>query len=411
MKRYRRTALPQYIILLLIILVIIGIGFLSKFVMESVPFLDYFALPWAATRSWLLEGSNPYGADITQVALTNISESGYLARLPEITELRHPIINLFFYLPFSLIPYFYSRILWMTILFISVILLSYYAFHMIRLKPTKIEIIGLIILSVIWLPSLYGILTGQLSILIMLIMVVSLYLISVEKFQAAGFLLALVFGSLPTSLFLIIYVFIYAISRRKWSIITASLSGVAFLIIVSLLMYPSWLLNWFGVIFNLFEDLDWVQTPLMTLASFLPGINRFLSIFFHATLGVYLLFMWINTARQNNRNLNWNAAAILIISFIFHIQADLTLLILLIPSIFMIFHFSQDRWKIVGVVISWIMVLAITVGSWLPIIEDPDFTRGISSLGLQIGLPLFLLLAMLWIRWWAIKIPRLPSEN
>jgi len=102
-KRYRRTATTQYLIVILITLSIIGIGLLSAFVMSFVPFLDEFALPWAAGRMWLLDGESPYSQSAIQDAESAIDESNFLGVLPDSQVLRHPLLNLLFYLPFKLL--------------------------------------------------------------------------------------------------------------------------------------------------------------------------------------------------------------------------------------------------------------------------------------------------------------------
>ncbi|MDY6846601.1 MAG: hypothetical protein SVP52_05645, partial [Chloroflexota bacterium] len=109
MKRYQNTKASQYIIVGLLLASILAAGFSSTLLMQRVPFEDYFVLPWAAGRSWLLEGVNPYDASINQIAEEAISESVYLAKLPVETVLLLPMLDLVFYLPFSLIPYEISR--------------------------------------------------------------------------------------------------------------------------------------------------------------------------------------------------------------------------------------------------------------------------------------------------------------
>jgi len=410
MKRYQRTALPQYLYVFLILLAIIGVGFLSKIVMERIRFVDYFALPWAAGRTWLLEGSNPYDPSVINIVNRSISESEYLAVLPDVETLQHPLINLIFYLPFSLLPYPLARSIWMVFQLGAFFTACYYSIRLVGWKISNLEMLGLMILSFLWLPSLLGILTGQLTLFILLISILCIYLIESEKDMTAGFLMALLVGSLPQSIFILISLIILAFAQRRWSILTSFLSGTAFLLVVTVLLLPSWFIDWLSVILDVFNSFAWVQTPLMQLASLLPGIEQFMVIFLHAVFGILLLFIWITTARKTGRVLIWNAALILVLTFILHIQINVSLLVSILLGLMLVFRFWAERWGVIGKVLSWAALLSISAGSWLPHIKSVDFTQNIPTPFLIFVLPLLVFLALLWIRWWVVKIPRLNDE-
>lgn len=410
-QRYRRTVTSQYIFVGLIIAGIIGIGYIGTIVMTRVPFVDHFAIPWAAGRSWLLEGINPYESTVIAEAEAIIAESGYMAILPEQNVLMHPLINLIFYLPFSLIPYPISRAIWLTILAISVGLIGLLSFKLSGWKTTKFELLGGITLFIIWLPGVYAILTGQLAPIILLLTFAGVHLLLDEQDMTAGFLLALTFGALPTTVLILIPIMIWSISQRRWSLISAYFSGVAFIMIISLLMLPSWPMEWLGIMLNTLENRDWIQTPLMELALLLPGIVDFMSFTLHGVFIIYLLTLWITISGKIGRIFTWKLSAVLVIAFLLHIQPTYFHLFLILPAMFLVFHFWSDRWKLFGRILSWSVIFGIVGVSWLFVNAETVLTQRISLPILSVSLAMLVIGGMIWNRWWAFRIVKLPFDQ
>ncbi len=406
-KRYRRTAVSQYIFVGLILIALLIFGYLSTLVMKSVPFVDHFALPWAAGRSWLLEGENPYDPVVSQMAEDAIADANYSGQLPEQGILVHPIINLFFFLPFSLIPYPISRAIWVIILTLCAGLLVHFSLKFSEWELSKIEKFAFITLLVIWYPGLYTILTGRLTVVLVFTSLLGLLFLKSGKYTAAGFLLALTAGSLPLTFLVIVLAILWSISRRQWSFLIALFSGIAFLLIISFLMLPSWPLDWLRTLLGTYQDFTWVQTPIMTLATFLPGIANFLSLTFHGLIGIYVLVLFINLFRKSDRVLMWNALAMLVIAFLLHVRFSIPELYLVIPPLLLVFRYFSERWSLAGKIAICIAVILVSAGSWILVLPDVRFTESISITPLTIGLPLFVFISMLWIRWWAVKLTRL----
>lgn len=380
-------------------------------IMQRIPFSDYFVLPWSAGRLWLLEGVSPYDETVTSLARSTLNQSSFLGSLPITETLIDPAINLVIYLPFSLIPYEISRVIWTTLLVLIVGLIGYFSTKLSGWRITLIEKIGVIFFCLIWLPGINVILKGQMSPIIVLLILISIYLILKERDTQAGFILALTFGSLPTTGLIILLLIIWCISRQRLSILTAYFSGVAFLFAVTLLLLPSWPLNWLRVILDSFGSWDWIHTPLMTLATILPGIANYLSIFFHVILAVYLVILWITLLGKTGRVFTWKVLAMLVVAYLFHVKAAVSQLYLVIPALFMVFRFWSERWRLFGRSSSWFILILLLAGSWLFARPNISFLSDVSMPLLSVGLPVLVFVGMIWIRWWALEIPHLPFES
>jgi len=410
MKRYKRTSISQYVFVGLILLGIVALCFINAAIMRRISFKDKFVTPWAATRLWLLEGASPYDGSINAYAEDILSESTYLASL-ESETLIEPAVNLIFYLPFSLIPYEVSRAIWMTILMIASGAIGYFGLLLSGWKISGVEKIGVIILSAVWLPGASSVLTGQLTPIIIFLILASIYLILREKDTQAGFLLALTFGSFLLSTLVSLILLIWCISRRRWSVIFAYLSGVVFLFILTLLIIPSWPLDWLRVILNHYSDWSWINTPLMELANILPGIANYLSIFFHVLFAIYFLYLGITMLRKSGREFTWKVLSLLVLSYLFHFQASINEVFLVLPAAFLMFRFWSERWRLVGRMLTWGLIALISVGPWLTVEINTSFIEEITLPVLVAGFPILVIAGMVWIRWWAFNIPKLPFEE
>ncbi|MBW6464939.1 MAG: DUF2029 domain-containing protein [Brevefilum sp.] len=411
MKRYRRTAASQYLVVIIIFLSIIGVGLLSAFVMSHVPFTDDFVLPWAAGRSWLLDGESPYAPLIIQQSASVIDETPFLASLPDTPVFREPLLSLVFYLPFSLMSYATARVIWMTILAICVGMIGFFSIQLSGWKGSPFEQFGAILLMVFWLPGASAILTGQLAPIIIVLILAGVYLVINGQDTTAGLLLSLTFSVFPTSGLILIVLLIWGISMRRWSLVSGYFSGVIFLLVISWLVMPSWFTEWAAVMLDTYQGWGWVSTPLMNLAGLLPGIASPLSIFLHGAMIVYSIMLTITILGQSGRAFLYKTFVVFILAYLLHVQPRIFLLLLLIPALFMVFRSWAERWGLVGNLLSWFVLILIGGGSWFLVETAFDFTQPTYKPWLTFGYPLLVLMGMVWIRWWALRIPRLPYDT
>ncbi len=411
MKRYQRTAASQYLALAVILISVAGIGLLGSFVMSRVPFVDHFALPWAAGRAWLLMGESPYEASVAELAHEAIGESPYQALLPDSQAFTQPLLTLVFYLPFSLIPYALSRVLWMTLLSLCVGLIGYLSMRLAGWKVSTFAALAVLLVVVFWLPSVTAILSGHLAPLIIALLMLGVYLITDEQDTTAGFLLALTISSFSTSGLVLLLFVVWSISTRRWSILAAVLSGFVFLVTLSFLILPSWFMSWAAALFEVFQGGAWFSTPLMQLAQLLPGIANFLQIFLHALAGIYAIYILISALGRSESAFLYKISGFFILAYLLHIQGSIIYLPLVIPALLLVFQYWTERWGKLGQWISWGALALVGAGSWLLIIPDVNFSAPFNVPLLTLGFPLFVLLGMVWIRWWALSIPKLPYET
>ena len=261
-----------------------------------------------------------------------------------------------------------------------------------------------------WLPGASAILAGHLAPIIIVLLLAGIYLVVNGQNTTAGLLLSMTFSSFPSSGLILIVLLIWGASQRRWSLLSGYFSGVIFLLVISWLVMPSWFMEWAAVMIETYQGWDWVNTPMMSLAALLPGITSPLSIFLHGSLIVYSIMLTVTILGQSDRIFLYKIFTVFIIAYLLHIEPSIFLLILMIPGMFMVFRSWSDRWGLFGKLLSWGVLVLIGVGSWLLVYSTTDFMQPDYGPFLTIGYPLLVLLAMIWIRWWALRIPKLPYE-
>lgn len=411
MKRYRRTAVSQYLVVVMVLIAVIGFGLLSSLVMSEVPFTDYFVIPWAAGRSWLFDGVSPYEPSVIQLAIETVQESSFQAQLPESQVVTLPILSLLFYLPFSVIPYAISRIIWMTLLGICVGLIGFLSIRLSGWKLSMLEIFGVVLILIVWPPGVEAILGGHLAPMIIVLLLIGIQLILIEQDTTAGLILALTASSFISSGLVLLIVLIWSVSKKRWAIISGFFSGFIFLLILSWLIIPSWFLSWFSTLFNTYEGWGWIMTPLMGLAALLPGVATSLSIFLHAIFIIYFFSLLITIIGKTGRPFSYKLSAVFVAAYLLQPRAALFHLLLVVPGLLLVFRFWAERWGLIGRLFSWTLFILIGMGTWILIYPDVNFTTPLYAPMLSIGFALFVFMGLIWIRWWALNIPQLPYKG
>jgi hypothetical protein len=113
---------------------------------------------------------------------------------------------------------------------------------------------------------------------------------------------------------------------------------------------------------------------------------------------------------KTEREFTWKVLMMMVVSYLFHVTASVNQLFFVIPAMFMFFRYCSERWRLFGRIFSWVILLFIFTGSWLLFNPEISFDLELSMPVLSIGLPLLVFIGMIWIRWWALRIPRLPFE-
>jgi hypothetical protein len=392
-----------YIVAILIIAALIMVTWANyKFVQEN-PGGNDFLVHWVGTRALLVDGLSPYSDTVAEriqtLAYGRPAEPGE-------HELRvaYPLYSGLIFLPYALIAdYDLARAVWMTTLEVALIGLAFLSLNLTRWKMSLWLLPLFLLFSVFWYHSLRPLINGNTVILVALFLAGAFAAIKSERDELAGILLALSTIKPHLVLLPIIFVLIWTISFGRWKTLGWMLISLGLLSISAALFIPDWPLQ------NLREIMAYVSynppgTPGAVFEIWLPATGRKLGWGLSVILGLILLVEWILVRRKEFRWFLWTAGLTLVVSQWIGIQTDPGNFILLFLPLVLVFAMWAERWGRAGdVVIIFVMGLLFVL-PWVIFLQTITYgDQPMQHPVMFFPLPLFLLISLYWVRWWAIR--------
>ncbi len=370
-----------------------------------------FLVHWVGTRALFVDGLSPYSDAVAE----RIQTLAYgRPALPGEHELRvaYPMYSALVFLPFALISdYELARALWMTTLEAALIGLAFLSLKLTRWKMSIWLLPFLLIFSIFWYHSLRPLVNGNAVILVALALVAAFAALKTGRDELAGVLLA--FSTIKPHLVIlpIIFILIWTISYGRWRTLGWMLISLVLLSISAALFVPDWPLQ------NLREILAYSSynppgTPGAAFETWLPAAGRRLGWALSALMGLILVTEWVSVRRREFRWFLWAGCLTLVISQWIGIQTDPGNFILLFFPLVLVFSIWVERWGRAGSVLTSITLFLLFIVPWVIFLQTVTYgNQPLQHPILFFPLPLFLLITLYWVRWWAIKPRRLLVEE
>lgn len=392
---------------ILFILIIGGLVFVNYQYSKNNPGGNDFLVHYIGARSLIYDNLSPYSDAVAEKI--QIAAYGHPAQGIE-HELRvaYPLYSVFLFAPFSLVnDYVIARALWMTILEIALIVITFQSFQIFDWKPDLKIQAGILLFSLIWYHAVRGIINGNAIILITLLITSAFNAIKKYRDSLAGFLLAISTIKPHLVILLLPFVVIWAIYQRRWKLILWFSGSFACLIFLGWIIIPDWIVQ------NLWEVIKYPEyNPAGTLASaiaeWLPVIENQLKWGIAAILGLILVFEGWRARTKDLKHFLWTSSLVILISQWIGIQTDPGNFVLLFPVIILIVSVLDKKWKERGNQITSFVLLLFFVLPWLLfILTIQKSYQPIQSPLMFIPVPLLCFLGLYWVKWWMIS----PSSN
>jgi hypothetical protein len=400
-----------YLSAILIIGVLVLITWANYNFVQQNPGGNDFLVHWVGTRALFVDGLSPYSDTVAE----RIQALAYgRPALPGEHELRvaYPMYSALVFLPFALIgDYELSRALWMTILEAALIGLAFLSLKLTRWKMSIWLLPFFLIFSLFWYHSLRPLINGNAVILVALTLVAAFAALRAGRDELAGVLLA--FSTIKPHLVIlpIIFILIWAISYGRWRTLGWMLITLVLLSISAALFVPDWPLQ------NLREILAYSSynppgTPGAAFETWLPATGSQLGWALSALMALILVVEWVFVRRKEFRWFLWTGCLTLVISPWIGIQTDPGNFILLFFPLVLVFSMWVERWGRAGSVLTSISMFLLFIVPWGIFLQTVTYgDQPLQHPIMFFPLPLFLLIALYWVRWWAIKPRRLLVEE
>ena len=400
-----------YIVAILIMAAIVMVTWANYIFVQENPGGNDFLVHWVGTRALMVDGLSPYSDTVAERIQT--FAYGRPAE-PGEHELRvaYPLYSGLIFLPYALIAdYDLARAVWMTTLEAALIGLAFLSLNLTRWKMSLWLLPLFLLFSVFWYHSLRPLINGNAVILVALFLAGAFAAIKSERDELAGILLALSTIKPHLALLPIIFVVIWTISSGRWKTLGWMLISLVLLSISAALFVPDWPLQ------NLREILAYVSynppgTPGAVFEIWLPATGRRLGWGLSVILGLILFGEWIIARKKEFRWFLWAGSLTLVVGQWIGIQTDPGNFILLFLPLVLVFAMWGERWGRVGNgVIIFVMALLFVL-PWVIFLQTIAYAdQPMQHPVMFFPLPMFLLITLYWVRWWAIQPRQLLVEE
>jgi hypothetical protein len=369
-----------------------------------------FLVHWVGTRALLLEGTSPYSDEVAEQIQT--LAYGRPARVGE-HELRvaYPLYSQIFFLPFALIAdYTLARAVWMTALQVGLILLAVFSLRLADWRPGVWLLLVYFLFAVFWYHGLRPLINGNAVIFVGVLLAGTFLALRSGRDELAGLLLA--FSTVKPQVVVVpmTFILVWTLSHRRWRTLVWLLITVVLLSAGMALFVPDWPLQ------NIREVLRYPAynppgTPGAAFSEWWPGIGERLGWVLSAVVGIITLLEWVAARGKGFRWFLWTASLTLVTSQWIGIQTDPGNFVVLFIPLALVFAVWEERWGSRGRWVILGIMLALFAGLWLLFVRTiTDVGQPLQHPVLFFPVPLFLLIALYWIRWWAIRPSRLAVE-
>lgn len=405
--RTKRPDLMFFGVVIVILLMAAGLTLLNQQVVVPMGGNEVFAPLWEAARyANTHESGNPYLPEA--VARANI----LLEDSPRPARFVYPYYSLLLFGPISLVsPYSLARAVWMTLTIMCAVGLTIGGLVLTRWRPK----FGLVLLYLVFSLGSYhavrAMFLGNPAVIVSLLILVGLLLVTREQYGMAGVFFGLSIIKPQLVALLLPFVLIWAVSKRRMSLVWSLLVTVSLLVGGSFYLFPRWFAYNYSQMLRFFVE-GFPSSLGAVIWTWLPDSGPRLMAFFAIGLVVWLLVEWWQAFGKDVRWFLWTSGLTIVISSMIGLPASLSDQVLLVVPLVLVLSTWVQRWpgsgeQLAAVVMGLILFLEwglvwLTMGGSLTSAPAPLMI---------FFLPLLVLILLYWARYWAISSVRMKVSH
>lgn len=401
MNSTRQKNVINLIVIIFLVIIISGLVWGNISYVTKNPGGNDFLVHWVATQNFVYESISPY-SDTTALEIQTMVY-GRAAR-PGEHELRpaYPLFSIFLFLPFGLIKnYFISRAIWMTVLEISLFLSVFLLIKVTQLKLDKLLLAAVFVFSIFWYHGLRALINGNAVVLLLFCFVLCIYAIQVKQDELAGIVLGLTMIKPQVGFAFILFIMFWSLINKRYKIIFWFLGSLTMLIVLSLFLSPTWPIQFLQEVLR-YPGYNPPGTPATALAQIMPGIGNRVGLAISILSAIVLMIEWFLGRKSAGIEFVWICSVTLILGQWLNIQTDPGNFIVMLPGLFVVFRLVDDRWPNFGSLINFIILGVLFVVPWgIFLFTLSNEYQPIQSPIMFFPVPVLILLALYWVRWWA----------
>lgn len=396
-----QTARNRRLILLLaaLLALLLIVNVVASYQMFTRPYPGFndYATPWEAARSFFYEGINPYSAQAS-LNIQTLLYGGPAAPDQQPNHYAYPFYTLAVAWPLIHMDYAWATAIWLVAcetLLIGALVLQLAAY---RWRPPPMVLAALVLLSLLSYPGARGLILGQVSHLVYFLLAALVWSLARGRDRLTGFILALTTLKPQLSVFIVVFVVLWALAEHRWRLVIAFGLTMAVLLGASFLFLPGWVSGFVDQLL-LYPSYIEVSTPAQVVSWLFGGAARPVELALNG-LGLALLAAawWPLLVRGRRERFAWTFMLTLTLSQLIGLRtATPHFIVLMIP---LLWYFKQlDRQRRNG----WTLLIlaAVFVLPWAQFVLTVEVRQ--EHPWMFVPLPLAMLILLLLSRrvWWS----------
>jgi hypothetical protein len=368
-----------------------------------------FYVHWVGARAFLFDNIDPYSGEVpARVQQLVYGQAAGAGEEPYILDT--PFQILLFYYPFSLLsdPQL-ARALYILVLELALFALAILSLRLTDWESPRIFTILFIFFAVFNFYTFQAIYEASPVLILGLLYVGILFALRAELDEVSGALMAFSLCCWEVGAPFLILVFLRVFYEKRTRVFAGFFMSCFILFFLSFLSYPNWIIPFLRANANNLRA-DFGFNIRTILINFFPAQGEILG--WILTIGLLLLlgYEWSSARSGDFRRFYWASCLSLAVAPLLGLRTEMENLVVLIIPLALVFAIVYDRWHRFGRVLTILLMAAIFATPWLLyLFAVPRF--GATALDIIfLFLPLSTLIGLYWIRWWAIRPPRILSD-
>ncbi len=368
-----------------------------------------FYVHWVGARAFLFDKIDPYSGEVAartqQLVYVGSAKAG-----DEPFILDTPFQILLLYFPFSL----FSNPTVARAIFTLLLELALFAFATLSLRLTEWEsprMFGIlfIFLAVFNFYAFQAVYESSPVLFLGLWYVGILFAYRAEADELVGALAVLSLYHWEVGAPFLVLLGLRAYHEKRTRIFAGFFMLGLILLFLSFLAYPNWLIPFLRATTNNLRA-DFGFNVRVILVDLFPAQGNALG--WILTIGLFILlgFEWSSARAGNFRHFYWASCLSLAAAPLLGFRTEMEHLAVLVIPLALVFAIVHDRWQRFGNSLTVLLMFTIFIFPWLFYFLDRYSPETIARELTFLFLPLSTLIGLYWIRWWAIRPPRIHSD-
>ena len=368
-----------------------------------------FYVHWVGARAFLFDNIDPFSGEVpARVQQLVYGRSAGAGDEPYILDT--PFQLLLFYYPFSLLsdPQL-ARALYILVLELAMFALAILSLRLTDWESPRIFTLLFIFFAVFNFYTFQAIFEASPVLILGLLYAGILFALRAEMDEVAGALMAFSLCCWEVGAPFLILVFLRVFYEKRTRVLAGFFMSCFILFFLSFLSYPNWIIPYLRANANNLRA-DFGFNIRTILIDFFPAQGEILG--WILTIGLLLLlgYEWSSARSGNYRRFYWAACLSLTVTPLLGFRTEMEHLSVLIIPLALVFAIVHDRWRRLGTALTILLMLAIFSLPWILYLFAVNRFGAIAQDSIFVFLPVCTLIGLYWIRWWAIRPPRILSD-